>query len=120
LLSAEWVAQATRAHVATTSPEPDWDQGYGFQFWRGRHGYRGDGAYSQLMLVLPEADAVVAITSQSPDTPGLLDALWTHLLPALTSSPAPRSGTGTTASAAGRLPGPAGSHPPGDLGPMAF
>ena len=121
LLSAEWVAQATRSHVATHSPDPDWDQGYGFQFWRSRHGYRGDGAYSQLMLVLPEADAVVAITSQSPDTPGLLDALWTHLLPALTAdgvASAPRSGTLSTAD--GCLPGPAGGRPPGDLGPMTF
>jgi len=115
LLSAQWVAQATRAHVATNRPEPDWSQGYGFQFWRSRHGYRGDGAYGQFMLVLPEADAVVAITSQSPDMQGLLDALWAHLLPALTSS-----GSGTPATAEGRLPGPAGGRPPGDLGPMAF
>jgi len=120
LLSAEWVAQATRSHVATGRPEPDWDQGYGFQFWRSRHGYRGDGAYGQFMLVLPEADAVVAITSQSPDMQGLLDALWAHLLPALTSGPVPRPGAATPATASGRLPGPAGGRLPGDLGPMAF
>ena len=89
---AEWVAEATRSHVATNRPDPDWDQGYGFQFWRSRHGYRGDGAFGQFMLILPEADAVVAITSQSPDMQGLLDALWTHLLPALTA------GTGSTGS----------------------
>jgi CubicO group peptidase (beta-lactamase class C family) len=85
LLSAAWIAEATRAHVPTNRSEPDWDQGYGFQFWRSRHGYRGDGAFGQFLLILPEADAVVAVTSQSPDMQGVLDALWTHLLPALTA-----------------------------------
>jgi CubicO group peptidase (beta-lactamase class C family) len=91
LLPAEWVAEATRAHVATNHEDEDgdWDQGYGFQFWRGRHGYRGDGAYGQYMVVLPEADAVVAITSQCPDMPGVLDRLWEHLLPALTAGSGP-------------------------------
>jgi CubicO group peptidase (beta-lactamase class C family) len=90
LLPATWVAEASRAHVITDREEgPDWSQGYGFQFWRGRHGYRGDGAYGQFMLVLPEADAVVAITGQSPDTSALLDAVWAHLLPALTADDGP-------------------------------
>jgi CubicO group peptidase (beta-lactamase class C family) len=86
LLPASWVDEATRRHVATGPGDGDWDQGYGFQFWRSRHGYRGDGAYGQYMVVLPEADAVVAITSQSPAMHLILDALWEHLLPALGSS----------------------------------
>ena len=85
LLPAGWVAEATRSHVATHRENPDWNQGYGFQFWRSRHGYRGDGAYGQFMVILPEADAVVAITSQSPDMQGVLDQMWTHLLPVLTA-----------------------------------
>ncbi len=90
LLPAEWIAEATRTHVATDGRrEPDWRQGYGFQFWRARHGYRGDGAYGQFMVVLPEADAVVAITSQSPDMQAVLSALWEHLLPALTAESGP-------------------------------
>ncbi|WP_432547542.1 serine hydrolase domain-containing protein [Kineococcus sp. SYSU DK004] len=85
LLSPEWVETATRSHVdsADGMPNPDWQRGYGFQFWRARHGYRGDGAYGQFCLVLPEQDAVVAITSQSPDMQAVLDAVWEHLLPAL-------------------------------------
>ena len=43
--------------------EPDWSQGYGFQLWMSRHGYRGDGAFGQYMVVLPEQDAVVAMFS---------------------------------------------------------
>jgi CubicO group peptidase (beta-lactamase class C family) len=85
LLAAEWVAEATRSHVTPDRPDPDWNQGYGFQFWQSRHGYRGDGAYGQFMLILPEADAVVAITSQSPNMQGMLNAAWDHLLPALTA-----------------------------------
>jgi hypothetical protein len=37
-----------------SDPTKDWDQGYGFQFWRCRHNaYRGDGAFGQFCLVLP-------------------------------------------------------------------
>jgi CubicO group peptidase (beta-lactamase class C family) len=89
ILPAEWVADATRAHVATRQETTDWQQGYGFQFWRSRHGYRGDGAYGQFMVVLPDADAVVAVTGQSMDMQGVLDRLWEHLLPALTAESGP-------------------------------
>src|SRR5262245_30383623 len=65
LLPADWVAQATARQTSNgSSPTSDWNQGYGFQFWRCRHNaYRGDGAFGQYCLVLPEHDAVVAITS---------------------------------------------------------
>ena len=89
LLPADWVAEATRVHVATGWDNPDWALGYGFQFWASRHGCRGDGAYGQFMVILPEADAVVAITSQSDDMQGILDQLWEHLLPALTAESGP-------------------------------
>ena len=42
----------------------DWAQGYGYQFWRCRHNvYRGDGAFGQFCIVMPDQDAVLAITS---------------------------------------------------------
>ena len=34
--------------------EADWRQGYGLQLWQSQHGYRGDGAMGQYMVVLPE------------------------------------------------------------------
>ncbi|AQZ62360.1 Beta-lactamase class C and other penicillin binding proteins [[Actinomadura] parvosata subsp. kistnae] len=89
LLPAEWVAEATRAQVATSDPDPDWRQGYGFQFWVSRHGYRAAGAHGQFALVLPEADAVVAMTAQSPNMQQVLDQVWAHLLPALTAGKGP-------------------------------
>jgi CubicO group peptidase (beta-lactamase class C family) len=84
LISPEWVAEATRSHITNDTWEnPDWRQGYGFQFWMARHGYRGDGAYGQFCVILPEQDVVIAITSQSPDMQAVLDAAWEHLLPAI-------------------------------------
>jgi CubicO group peptidase (beta-lactamase class C family) len=117
LLSPQWVEEATRAHISTGIPETDWDQGYGFQFWRSRHGYRGDGAYGQFMLVLPEAEAVVAITSQSLDAPGVLEAVWTHLLPALTAD-APPDRVWTPGPVP--LPGPAADGPQPDRTPLTL
>lgn len=84
LLSPEWVAEASNHQVANgDDPASDWAQGYGFQFWIARHGYRGDGAYGQYCVILPEQDVVLAITGQSDDMQGVLDAAWEHLLPAI-------------------------------------
>jgi len=63
-------------------PASDWEQGYGYQFWRCRHGaYRGDGAFGQFCVVLPEHDAVVAVTSGTKDLQAVLNLVWEHLLP---------------------------------------
>lgn len=76
LLSADWVATATAPLVASTGDSADWQQGYGYQFWTARHGYRGDGAFGQFCLVLPEDDAVVAITASLQNMQTPLDVLW--------------------------------------------
>ncbi|HEY5788702.1 MAG TPA: serine hydrolase domain-containing protein [Microlunatus sp.] len=84
LLPEEWVDAATSLQVANPLEDnPDWRQGYGFQFWLAQHGYRGDGAYGQFCVVLPEQQTVVAITGASLDMQAVLDGLWTHLLPGL-------------------------------------
>ncbi len=96
LLDPGWVDEATRSHIDNPQGEnPDWRQGYGFQFWMARHGYRGDGAYGQFCVILPEHDAVLAITGQSIDMQAVLDAAWAHLLPALTSGDADAGGSAT-------------------------
>ncbi|MFJ2605610.1 serine hydrolase domain-containing protein [Streptomyces sp. NPDC087425] len=92
LLPEGWVADASRVHITTHDAPVDWlgrDSmfGYGYQFWRSPHGYRGDGAYGQYCLVLPEQDAVVALTSASQDAGLLLDLVWQHLLPAFGPGP---------------------------------
>ncbi|TCU84397.1 CubicO group peptidase (beta-lactamase class C family) [Curtobacterium sp. PhB25] len=84
ILDEDWVAAATRKQIDNLDEEnPDWSQGYGFQFWMARHGFRGDGAYGQFCVVLPEHDVVLAITGQSLDMQAVLDAAWQHLLPAV-------------------------------------
>ena len=67
----------------------DWQQGYGFQFWMSRHGYRGDGAYGQFCLVLPEQDVVIAMTSETEEMQEILNLVWEHLLPAFGPEPLP-------------------------------
>ena len=89
-----WVAEATRVQVANgdgtaEGARSDWQQGYGFQFWTSRHGYRGDGAYGQFCVVLPEYDAVIAMTSETEDMQAVLDLAWEHLLPAFGPGPLP-------------------------------
>lgn len=88
LVPAEWIDAATSAQVPNDGPgregePPDWAQGYGFQFWRCRNGaYRGDGAFGQFVVVLPQHDAVLAITGGLWDMQAVLDAVWATLLPA--------------------------------------
>jgi len=91
IVPAAWVEEATSRQVANGSnPDSDWDQGYGYQFWRCRHGaFRGDGAFGQYCIVLPEEDAVVAITSGTRDMQRVLDIVWKKLLPAFRAVPLP-------------------------------
>ncbi len=107
LVPAAWVEQATALQVANGSnPRSDWDQGYGYQFWRSRNGaYRGDGAFGQYCIVMPEQDAVVAITSGVKDMQAVLDLVWDHLLPAMHAKklPADRAAQQKLASVLGHL-----------------
>lgn len=106
LVPASFVAEATQRHSDTTGEgPPDWDHGYGFQLWLngpGR-GYRFDGAYGQFALVLPELDAVIAITSACTDTQALLTMAWTHLLPALADPQLPPDAADAEAALTARL-----------------
>jgi len=84
LLPEHYVEQATSRQIDTPNQENlDWRQGYGFQFWMARHGYRGDGAFGQFCVVLPEQGTVVATTGGTEAMQGVLDHLWEHLLPGL-------------------------------------
>ncbi len=91
LIPAAWVEAATARQTSNgSSPLSDWDQGYGYQFWRCRHGcYRGDGAFGQYCIVMPELDAVVAINAGTRDMGSVMNLVWDKLLPALQSSALP-------------------------------
>jgi len=89
LVPAEWVRaatsfQVTNAPAAGANPASDWHQGYGYQFWRCRHGvWRADGAAGQFVIVLEELNTVIAMTAETKNMQAVLDLVWTHLLPGL-------------------------------------
>ncbi len=91
ILSESWIESATSRQISNGgSAISDWEQGYGYQFWRCRHNaYRGDGAFGQYCIVMPEQDAVLAITSGVPDMQAVLNLVWDHLLPAMGESALP-------------------------------
>jgi CubicO group peptidase (beta-lactamase class C family) len=93
LLPASWVGMATSAQISNGSnPASDWNQGYGFQFWRCRHDcYRGDGAFGQYCIVMPHRDAVLAITSSVKDMQAVLNVVWSTLLPVMQPDPLPEA-----------------------------
>lgn len=102
LVPSAWVQTATREHSDNRNndlnPNQDWKQGYGYQFWRCRHNaYRGDGAFGQYCVVMPDQDAVLAITSGVVDMQAVLDIVWDVLLPALGSATLPTANAAQSA-----------------------
>lgn len=91
ILPQGWVEEASTAHIIQHPDYPqekressDWEQGYGYQMWRCRNNaYRGDGAFGQYAIVIPDQDAVIAITSETADMQGELNLIWKILLPAM-------------------------------------
>ena len=99
VLPEEWIAEASAKQIASfpagMDPEAakkskisentnDWMQGYGYQMWRCRHNaYRADGADGQYILIIPEKDAVIAVTAHIGDMQAELDLIWKYLFPAL-------------------------------------
>ncbi|NTW41699.1 MAG: serine hydrolase [Cellulomonadaceae bacterium] len=97
-----WVAQASAPQGPVPGGDSDWAQGYGFQHWVSRHGYRGDGAFGQFCVVLPEQDAVVAMTAGVADMQAVLDVAWSTLLPGF-DAPEPDGAGSDTSTADDRL-----------------
>lgn len=95
ILPEAWVEEATARQVSNGSkPDSDWEQGYGYQFWRCRHGnYRGDGAFGQYCIVMPEQEAVLAITSGVENMQDPLNLVWEQLLPAFAKTGLPADPT---------------------------
>lgn len=95
VLSEAWVNEATSKQIlqnaAATQVQrdsSDWLQGYGYQFWRCRHNaFRADGAFGQYIVMMPEQDAIVVITSESLDLQDDLNMIWRNLLPAFEAAP---------------------------------
>ncbi len=90
VLPQSWVHEASTVKIMQDPNAPqskkdssDWLQGYCYQMWRCRHNaYRGDGAYGQFMIVMPDQDAALAITAETPDMQEEINLVWKYLLPA--------------------------------------
>lgn len=97
IIPAAWVEEATTFKIdqdpnasQSKRDSSDWLQGYCYQFWRCRHNaFRADGAFGQYIIVMPEKDAVVAITCESPDMQDEINLVWKHLLPAISDDRLP-------------------------------
>lgn len=99
LISAEWVDEASAFQVPSVpaGTRPDeveakgltvdncaWLLGYGYQMWRcPQNSYRADGAFGQYIIVMPDNDAVIAVTAQSPDLQAELSSIYNYLFPVL-------------------------------------
>jgi CubicO group peptidase (beta-lactamase class C family) len=100
LIPESWVEQATSYKIPNDQESHskigvDWQQGYCFQFWRCTHNaFRGDGAGGQLMVVIPDKDAVVAITADTGNFQGEMNAIWDHLYPAFKDEALPEDSAG--------------------------
>ena len=86
LVSAAWIEAATRTQVPTRPQQdkPDFDLGYGYQFWMSRHGaYRCDGKDGQFIIIFPSLGAVIAINSDEENMKPILWTVWDEILPQL-------------------------------------
>lgn len=81
IVSGEWLRAAT-SPIADNSANgtPDWVVGYGYQFWcNARGGFRGDGAYGQLCVVLPEEDTIFVQLAEAGNMQTELDNIYALL-----------------------------------------
>ncbi|WP_336515693.1 serine hydrolase [Pollutibacter soli] len=91
ILPASWIEEASTKKImqnpnatAEQLASNDWLQGYCYQMWRCRNNaYRGDGAYGQYIIVMPDQDAVISITSETNNMQDELNLIFKYLLPAL-------------------------------------
>jgi CubicO group peptidase (beta-lactamase class C family) len=104
VLPKEWVEEATSAKIdqapdmtKAKKDSSDWTQGYCYQFWRCRHNaFRADGAYGQFIIVMPDKDAVIAITAESPDMQDEINLVWKYLFPSINDNKLPANDQAAT------------------------
>lgn len=95
VLPAEYLKEATAKQIENgtghgySGISKDWRSGYGFQFWQSEHGYRGDGAGGQYVLVVPEADIAAGITSCLDNMPKVLTDFYETVLAACSDGALP-------------------------------
>lgn len=89
VVPAAWVEEASSLKIIQ-HPEmsqakrdsSDWEQGYCYQMWRCRNNaYRGDGAFGQFIIVMPDQDAVVVFTAETSNMQEEFNLFWKYIFP---------------------------------------
>lgn len=82
LLNEEWIDEATSYKSDNSASEnTDWSAGYGYQFWMCQNNtYRGDGAFGQFCIVLPDKQCVIVFTA-GHESQAVMDSIWDKLYP---------------------------------------
>ena len=91
ILPAAWINEASTLKIIqhpqysqAKRDSSDWEQGYCYQMWRCRHNaYRADGAFGQFIIIMPDEDAVIVITAETPNMQEEINLVWQYLLPAM-------------------------------------
>lgn len=84
-ITKEWAKTATSNLLASDVINPagysdDEKRGYGYYFWQNtRGGYRAYGRDGQLILVLPEKNAVIATQGNEKDVQPIMEGIWEHI-----------------------------------------
>ncbi len=87
LLNEQWIADAQTAWSdnSISGGDSDWGRGYGYQFWMCTppRVFRGDGAFGQYCIIMPDQDMVIAINSGVDDMGAVMKSIWENILPAV-------------------------------------
>ncbi len=97
LLPASWIKEASTVKILQhpdysqeKRDSSDWEQGYCYQMWRCRHNaYRGDGAFGQFIIVMPDQEVVIAMTAETANMQEEINLVWEYLLPGMHNSRLP-------------------------------
>lgn len=97
LLPVSWIEESTTKQIETApnsteseKAQSDWAQGYGYLLWQCRNqAFRADGSFGQFIIVMPQQDAVMAITANENDMQRELQEVWDNILPAFSATKLP-------------------------------
>ncbi len=96
ILPEQWIEQASSFQIDTkhVSTGADWNQGYCYHFWRGRHNtYRFCGAYGQMCVIMPDLDALFLVQSAFENSKlyHILDTFYETILPHISNDTLPEN-----------------------------
>lgn len=66
IIPSDWIQEATKVHISTKGCPTglDWQEGYCYQFWKGRYNTtRFCGAFGQMCVIMPDYDAIFVVNS---------------------------------------------------------